>query len=163
MGRRRARTLALLVSVILIALAPADVRAHTEVQQATPGPGGVVVAPVDRVELVFLDPVLPRVEITVRNPDGDEVAGLDAVVHAEDGRSAAVIFDALEEPGDYVVEYEFVALDGDAQADTYRFSIVPADAAGGRSILGPVALALTALVLFGGLTIALRRRSVLES
>lgn len=160
MDRRRARPLALLTVILIVVVAPSTALAHTEVQQATPGPGAVVAAPVDRVELVFLDPVLPRVEITVRDPDGDAVAGLEAVEHGDDGRSAVAGFDELRRTGDYVVEYDFVAVDGDSQSDTYRFSIVPEEAGGGRSIFGPVALALTAMVLVGAVVVSLGRRNV---
>ena len=149
------------VAISVICVAPPAL-GHTEVQRATPGPGEVVTAPVDEIRLQFLDPVLPRVRIAVRTTEGALVPGLGVVEHADDGRSATVDFDPLDAAGAYVVEYEFVALDGDAQSDGYRFTIVPATADGGRSILGPVALGVASLALGGAFVVALRRRSVVN-
>ncbi|MDE0803601.1 MAG: copper resistance protein CopC [Acidimicrobiales bacterium] len=163
MARRRAAGIVAAVVTLMVLLAAPHARAHTEVQRAAPGPGEVVVGPIDDVRLQFLDPVLPRVRISVRTPEGDVVSGLEAVEHSDDGRTATVGFDALTAAGDYVVEYDFVALDGDSQTDGYRFSIVPSEAEGGRSVLGPVALGVVSVVLVGALILAIRRRSVADS
>lgn len=151
------------MAITIVVFAASNARAHTEVQRATPGPGEVVAGSVDQVRLQFLDPVLPRVRITVRTTEGNVVPGLGVVDHTDDGRNAVVRFDPLPVPGDYVVEYDFVALDGDAQTDGYRFSVVPSTAEGGRSILGPVALGVAIVVLVGALVVSIRRRSAVEA
>ncbi len=97
--------------------------AHTEVRRASPSPGEVVVGAVESVELEFLDPVLPTVAISVRTVDGDTVDGVGEVAHSDDGLEASVSFAPLSVAGDYVVDYEFVAVDGDAQIDAYRFTV----------------------------------------
>lgn len=147
---------------LLLVFTASHAGAHTEVQRATPGPGEVVAGSVDQIRLQFLDPVLPSVRIAVRTPEGPLVPGLGVVEHSDDGRTATVDFTAIATPGDYVVEYEYVALDGDPDADEYRFSVVPSNADGGRSVLGPVALGIAGVVLVGALVLALRRRSVVD-
>ena len=159
---RAAGILALPAAVLIVVLAAPTARAHTQVQRATPGPGAVVTGPVGQVELQFLDPVVPSVQIAVQDTDGRVVAGLGEVEHTDDGRVATVGFDALERSGNYVVDYEFVALDGDAQADGYRFSITDDDADRGRSLVGPVIGGVVALVVLGALAVAFRRRRTVD-
>ncbi len=129
--------------------------AHTEVQRATPAPGAVVTSPVDAIELLFLDPVLPTVAIDVATTDGVPVADLGPVEHPDD-RTATVTFAPLSEPGGYVVSYEFVAVDGDAQQDAYRFTYDPD--AGGSSAAGPIIVVAVGGAVIGVLVVALRRR-----
>lgn len=151
--RRRLLILSILiVAVLTVATAPA--RAHTEVQRATPGPGETVDEGVDELELLFLDPVLPDVTIVVSDTDGREVAGLGPVSMGDDRRTARVGFDPLDD-GAYVVDFEFVAEDGDAQVDAYRFTV---SGGGSASALGPVAGGVAATVAVALLAVALRRR-----
>lgn len=153
-------TLAGLV-MALSALAAAPALAHTEVLRASPSPGEEVSAPVDRVELTFLDPVEPDPTITVGTGVGEPIADMGEVELTEDRRTASVGFPALEDTGDYVIEYAFMAADGDTQRETYRFSIVRsvdgADSGGGAgAVVGGVALA---VVLAIGVGTALLRRN----
>ena len=138
-----------------------DAGAHTEVQRAEPAPAAVVSAPVQRVTLTFLDPVLPGVTIDVVAEDAEaSVAGLGAVALGDDGRVATVDFDSLP-PGRYVVSYTFVAEDGDEQVDAYRFTVeAPGDggtSAGGTSAVWLVAAAVSVVVALT-LIVAVRRR-----
>lgn len=146
--------LALTIAVACVAVRPAS--AHTEVQRATPAPGAVVASTVDSIELLFLDPVLPTVAIDVATTEGVPVEGLGAVEHSDDGRTATVTFAALSEPGGYVVSYEFVAVDGDAQQDAYRFTFDPDD--GSSSGAGTIIVVAVGAAVFAVLVVALRRR-----
>ncbi len=143
--------------------------AHTEVRRSSPSPGEVVVGIVDSVELEFLDPVLPTVEISVRFEDEDQVddepvPGSSDVAHTGDGLGASVTFDALTVAGNYIVDYEFVAVDGDAQVDAYRFTLDPSTATddpgtGDPDGVGKFALGAVAVGVVGALAVAIRRRS----
>lgn len=100
--------------------------AHTQIQQATPGPAETVEGQVDEVVLEFLDPVVPTPQITVTGPDGEPVAGLRPVELTEDDVAVAR-FDPLAVPGEYRVDYTFVALDGDEQVSAHTFTFEPGD------------------------------------
>ena len=129
------------MSLVLGAL-PAG--AHTEVQRASPAPAEEVTGVVDHVELTYLDPVQPDVQITVVDDAGDPVAGLGPAGLSADGRTARVEFRPLVAAGGYVVEHTFTARDGDQQRETYRFTYRPAPApppASGGSDDRPVRIA----------------------
>lgn len=100
--------------------------AHTQIQQATPGPAETVEGDVDEVVLEFLDPVVPTPQITVTGPDGEPVAGLRPVELTEEDVAVAR-FDPLTVPGEYRVDYTFVALDGDEQTSAHTFTFAPGD------------------------------------
>ena len=138
--------------------------AHTEVLRASPAPGEEITGTVDRVELTFLDPVQPDVSIVVGRAIGEPVAGIGTVEVPADGRSASVAFPALDDSGDYVVEYRFTALDGDTQRETYRFTLLPVEDDGGSSagagaVIGGLAIV---VVLTLGVLTATRRRARAE-
>ncbi len=152
--RARVWILALTLAVALGVAGPAS--AHTEVQRATPAPGAVVTSTVDEIELLFLDPVLPSVVIDVATTDGAPVDDVGEVEHSEDGRMATVAFPPLSDAGGYVVSYEFVAEDGDAQQDAYRFTYDPDD--GSSSGTGPIIVVAVGLAMVAVLVVALRRR-----
>lgn len=154
MHARRSILVLLLLAVVLAFTRPAS--AHTEVQRATPAPGAVVTSTVDAVELLFLDPVMPSVTIAVATTDGVSVEGLGPVEHSDDGRTATVSFAPLSDPGGYIVSYEFVATDGDAQEDAYRFTYDPSD--GSSSTVGPAVVVAVGVAIAGVLVVALRRR-----
>ncbi len=155
----RVRSLVSVVAVLVaLVVSAGPALGHTEVQRATPAPGAVVTSDVDSIELLFLDPVLPTVRIDVATVDGAPVDDLGSVEHSDDGRTATVSFAPLTDPGDYVVDYEFVAADGDAQADAYRFSFDPDDDDGTDPARLLAVVAVLAAVA-AGLVIALRRRA----
>ena len=72
--------------------------------------------------LVFLDPVQPEVTVVVRDDAGAPVVGLGEPVVRDGGTVAEVGFEPLAEPGGYVVDVHFTALDGDTQRRTHRFT-----------------------------------------
>lgn len=151
-------SLLLAVAAVLTVSSTVPARAHTEVQRAVPAPGEVVADEIDRVELQFLDPVLPTVRIAVATIDGESVASQGDVVHSDDGRVASVSFAALSTPGNYVVEYDFVAIDGDAQSDAYRFTYAPEGDDVGWSGVGLTMVGAVGLGLVGAVAVAVRRR-----
>lgn len=149
------RPISALVGALITAMVVApSAWAHTEVQRSTPSPGAEVEGLVDRVELVFLDPIQPEVNIEVAGPDGEPVAGLEPAHLGEDRRGASARFEPLVDPGTYEVAYDFVALDGAAQRGSYTFRHVggspnpvlddPSDA-GGAGVIGVVAFVVLAV------------------
>lgn len=147
------RLVVLLLLAVLVAVAvPAG--AHTQVQEATPGPGETVTDEVDVVVLDFLDPVLPTPEIEVTGPDGQPVAGLGTPELIADD-VVKVEFDALTDAGQYQVDYAFSSLDGAPQEGAHTFTLEPDRGIDleVRSLLawlvGGVVLALVALALLG--------------
>lgn len=155
---RRLAVIALLCALglgLIGAVGAPPAGAHTEVLRAEPGPGAAVAPGVSEVSLTFLDPVLPGVVIEVADATGTAVPAEGAVTLSEDRRRAALPIRPLVEPGAYVVRYEFVATDGDRQADTYRFVIEEPGEGRGRIVVGA---GLVALVAAGGIVVSLRRR-----
>ncbi|MGK2930265.1 MAG: copper resistance CopC family protein [Acidimicrobiales bacterium] len=156
-----ATVVVILGGVLVGPAASSPAGAHTEVLRASPSPGEEVAGSVGVVEFTFLDPVQPEVTIAISGGLGEPVAGLGPVEVSDDGRIATVSFPELTDSGEYVVEYRFTADDGDTQRETYRFSIVAAqagdEAGGGRlgATLGGMAVA---VVVAAGLVVALRRR-----
>ncbi len=151
------RLLALLGLLVVLASAlPAA--AHTQVRRSTPGPAERVDGPVDEVVLEFLDPVLPTPSIEVTTAEGEPVPGL-AAVQLEGDDLARVGFAPIVEPGDYRVDYSFVAVDGDEQVSAYTFTVE--EDAGGVAVrpllAGVVGAVLLALV--AGALLARRRRT----
>lgn len=123
--RRRRLLLCVAPLVTLVALAvPAT--AHTQVRRATPGPAEVVEAPVREVVLEFLDPVLPTPTIEVTDAGGLPVPG-QGEVRLEGDDVARVAVGPIEEPGEYQVDYAFVALDGATQDGAHRFTVTAAE------------------------------------
>lgn len=169
--RDRPSLITLLVAFGLSMASALPAWAHTEVLRAVPGPGERVSGVVDSVQLTFLGPVLPAVTMTVADGDGDPVAGLGEPRLGEDARSAQVDFDPVG-PGDYVVDYEFSAIDGDTQRETYRFSRIGSVAGGPPAASSPddvsegepegltaIAVAVGVLgILVVAATVAVRRR-----
>lgn len=125
--RRLLVSLALILAVAALAVPAA---AHTQVRRATPGPAEQVEAPLDTVVLEFLDPVLPTPRIEVTAPGGATVPGLGETRLVGDD-VAEVDFAAVEEPGEYQVDYTFVAVDGATQEGAHRFTLV---AGGGSNV-----------------------------
>jgi hypothetical protein len=118
-----------------------------------------VTAPVERVELTFLDPVMADVVIDVVDGSGESVAGSGEALVSDDGTRASVSLRDLTTPGGYVVEYTFSAQDGDTQRETFRFEVVAADADdGSSSVIAAAAAGVAVTAVAGGLVVSLRRR-----
>ena len=130
--RRLLLWLAAVAALVVLALPAA---AHTQIRRATPGPGETVEAPVEEIVLEFLDPVLPTPVIEVTDEAGAPVAGLGEVRLAGDD-VARVAVGPIEAPGDYQVDYTFVALDGAAQEGAHRFTVTSPQGIEVRPILG---------------------------
>ena len=109
----------LIASVMVIRGAPA--MAHTELVQASPGPGATLDAPPAEVVLVFDGAVQPAADpIVVTDVDGTRVPMGDAI-----DREPTVVSVALAPlvAGDYTVAYRVVAGDGHVVEGTYQFTV----------------------------------------
>jgi methionine-rich copper-binding protein CopC len=136
-------------------MAPAAT-AHTQVRDASPGPGEAVSGTVDRVVIEFLDPVLPTPEVDVTGPDGEPVAGLeDAELTADDVVERR--FDPLVEGGRYRVSYDYASLDGFPQSGAHEFSFDP-EGEGTRLELRTALAVVLALLVLGFAVAAVRGR-----
>jgi methionine-rich copper-binding protein CopC len=113
------------VALGLLVLTAGPAAAHTEILRAEPAPGAAVTGVVDEVTLVFLDPIGPELTLLVRDDAGAPVAGLGDPVVRDGDTVAEVGFDPLTEAGGYVVDVRYVALDGDTQRRTHRFTYEP--------------------------------------
>jgi copper resistance protein C len=153
-GRRRAAVLALLVVVAAGVALPAW--AHTQVRDASPAPGETVTGTVDRVEIEFLDPVLPTPKIEVTGPDGEPVDGLGETEQTADD-VAEVTFDPLFEVGRYQVTYEYASLDGFPQEGAHEFTFEEGGAGGTTGVRLAIA-GVVALIVAGFVVAALRAR-----
>jgi len=97
--------------------------AHSEVWERAPSAGQAVGGTVDRVDISFITPIESGV-ILLAGPDGEPLAVSDTVL-AENKRIITVEFDALVEPGAYVVTHTELSNDGDVQTDRFQFIYDP--------------------------------------
>ena len=106
------------LTAVLIATPAA---AHSSLGEASPGPGDLVGGTLDSLELVFLDGV-SEPAVTLRAPDGTDI---DTTVSQPSGLEVRAEFDALQEPGQYIVDWSLVSADGDDTSAAYSFSFDP--------------------------------------
>jgi len=158
----RARRTPLLVAALvagLLAVVVPVASGHTQVRDASPGPGERVTGTVDRVVIEFLDPVLST-QIEVTGPDGEPVPGLGETTELTAEDTAEVTFDPLFELGRYRVSYDYASLDGFPQEGAHEFSFDeggPGGTTGVRlAIAGVVALLVAGFVVAA---LRVRRRS----
>jgi copper resistance protein C len=98
--------------------------AHTELETATPEAGSTVPSPFDGpILLTFSEELAGGSKAELLDPGGDVVA--TATV---DGPAAVMVFEleAPLEPGDHVIEWTGVAVDGHVERDTFAFTVAPA-------------------------------------
>lgn len=146
-----------LLAILVVLAAPAA--AHTQIRRATPGPAESVEAPVEEVVLEFLDPVLPTPSIEVTDASGAMVDGQGAVRLVGDD-VARLEVGPIEEPGEYQVDYAFVAVDGATQDGAHRFTVIstPGSAPEARPLLGWIVGGVVVALL--GAALVGRRRSL---
>lgn len=99
----------------------APVAAHSEVEEFSPAPGQDVGGVVDRVEIRFITPVTDAV-VVVDAPDGSTIAGRTELVDELLVRFEMV---ALDQPGEHVVTWRALSIDGDGQEAAYAFTFDP--------------------------------------
>lgn len=155
MHRRRAAALFAL-AVLAVAGFGLPASAHTQVRDASPGPGETVSGTVDRAVVEFLDPVLPTPRIEVIGPDGEPVAGLGETEQTADD-VAEVSFDPLFELGRYQVSYEYASIDGFPQEGAHEFTFGEGGTGGTAGIRWAIA-GVVALIVAGFVVAALRAR-----
>jgi methionine-rich copper-binding protein CopC len=107
------------LSALLLIAGPAG--AHSSLGEASPGPGDIVGGTVDSLELVFLQGVSDA-SISLRTPDG---VLTETTVSQPSELEVRAEFDALEEPGQYIVDWGLTSADGDSTAASYAFSYDP--------------------------------------
>ena len=115
--------LLLLLACVLVAVGPLarSAAAHTELLQASPGPGQRAGGTVDFIDLVFFEPV-SDVELTLEAPDGSVIEGRTVVA---DGQIIRYEMPALAEPGRYIVRFQMISADGDVTRSGYFFDYEP--------------------------------------
>lgn len=95
--------------------------AHTELLQASPGPGQRAGGDIDFIDLVFLEPVSSASVEVVH--DGEVVPGSMTVT---DGSIIRFVFDeALTSSGRYDVTYQMISYDLDDTEDGFFFTFEP--------------------------------------
>lgn len=109
----------LVVIVAAVVSTPARAAAHTELDVAVPGPGASVGGTVDRIELTYFGPSVSDPNVTVRGPGERTVSG-----EVTDVTDATVTYemDALEEEGQYIVEWKVTAFDGVDAESAFAFT-----------------------------------------
>jgi methionine-rich copper-binding protein CopC len=119
-----ARGLASLIAgALLVAMLPAIVLAHAELETSTPADGAAVESPFDGpIVLDFTEALASGSEADLLGPDGAVVATADV-----DGPGARMTFkfDAPLDPGDYEVRWTGIALDGHVDRGTFGFTVTP--------------------------------------
>ncbi len=97
--------------------------AHSEVRQRAPEAGQVVGGTVTHVDISFWVPVAEGTT-SLTGPDGDPIPVGETTL-SPNGLVTSVEFDALVEPGSYVVEHTELANDGDIQTQQFGFVYQP--------------------------------------
>ncbi len=152
------------VATVLGAATARPAVAHTELLQASPGPGQVAGGEIDFVDLAFLEPV-SDVTVTVSRSGAE----IPATVPVADGRIIHVeLGDPLTEPGRYDVAYELTSADLDRTSGAFFFTYDPAATPARRIGAGPAAptdrnwaLVVTTIAL-GAVVLALAGRLALR-
>jgi methionine-rich copper-binding protein CopC len=120
---RARRAAALLAGALLVAMLPAVVVAHAELETSVPADGATVDSPFDGpIVLDFTEALADGSEADLLGPAGTSVASATV-----DGPGAQMTFelDAALEPGDYEVRWTGVALDGHVDRGTVQFTVAP--------------------------------------
>ncbi|MCH1867868.1 copper resistance protein CopC [Nocardioides sp. CFH 31398] len=119
--------------VLTLAVA-APASAHSDLEDASPGPGDDVATGSTTVHLLFGEGVEDDDEanqVTLEGPDGDAVA-VGAVSVVDDGMGVCVATDALE-PGEHTLDWRVMSVDGHLVQSRYAFEVSdggePADGA----------------------------------
>lgn len=161
-GPRRVRHVvtALLLTAACVVAAATPVGAHTELDEASPGPGQDVGGTVDSIEISFISPVEDAV-ILLEDPHGHRIEGMTELVDAVTARFEMAPLDA---PGEHIVTWRVIAADGEGQESAYAFTYDPAAPPlddGGSDVPGWVTvLILVGIVSVGGAGfLALMRRT----
>ena len=119
--KRLLTVLAIAAAFVAPALGATPASAHTDLLQASPGPGQRVGGDVDFVDLVFLEPVSgATVEVSLDGAilDGSMVVAEGSIIRYE-------LAEPLSSPGRYEVAYRMRSFDGDQTEETFPFTFEP--------------------------------------
>ena len=138
----RTRLIFAVAAAVVTAIATAaPVAAHTELIEASPGPGAVLEAAPSHVMLVFDNAVQPANDaIVVSASDGSRVSGDDLIV---DPSNVLMVSLRPLAAGTYAVSYRVVAEDSHVVEGTYQFSVAPSAPAPTQPEITPVSSAPT--------------------
>lgn len=122
----RAPVVAAWITLLLVAVAPAPVRAHAELVSSSPVANSALVEAPDEIVLAFTEPIDPAtVVVTVLDPEARDLAGVGPPVVDAGATELTVALPTLE-PGTYTVSYQVVsALDGHTTAGIFAFLVDP--------------------------------------
>ena len=143
---------------LLVALAARPAGAHAEVRESEPPAGGVAPAGTEEVSMTFIsmDPSEP-VEVSVLDPDGDEVTEGDVRVEETTRFGTTVVAPVAPlEQGPHLVSWRALSNDGDGiTASTFEFRV---EADSDSSALGTWLLWAVALLVPAAIFLLPRRR-----
>ena len=122
-GIRRVAT-GLALALLTLALVPALVLGHAELETATPEDGSTVTEPVTEVSGIYSEVMRPDSSLVVKNSSGDTVAR-GTVDPEDDTRMFATPATPLAN-GRYRVESTAVAIDGHVEHAIWRFTVAVA-------------------------------------
>ncbi len=122
----------IVVSVGVIVVAPTAGWAHANLLAAAPAPGQVAGGTVDRIQLVFDEPV-DTFEASIAGPDSEP---LTVETERVGPQQLDLRFDPLELEGAYLVRYRFVSVDRDLVESGFGFEY-DRDAPGVLPLSGP--------------------------
>ena len=112
-----------LVALALVALAvptAPSALAHAELRQSSPAAGETVGGEIHGILLQFFDlDVVPPQTVNVFDAAGNEIVGS---VSREDQRLAFAPIDPIATPGEYIVTYAVVGVDGDFSEGSFTFT-----------------------------------------
>lgn len=111
----------LVVAVVGLSISP--LMAHSEVFERAPASGQVLGGTVDHIDISFWAPVASG-EILLAGPD-DRPISVGETTLLSNGRVVTTDFEALVEPGRYVVTHTELADDGDIQTASFAFTFDP--------------------------------------
>lgn len=120
-GKRLCLPVLVVLALVGPSLAAGPAGAHTELLQASPGPGQRAGGEIDFVDLVFLEPVSgATVEVSLDGVvlDGSMVVTDGSIIRFE-------LAEPLSSPGRYEVTYRMISFDGDETVDSYPFTFEP--------------------------------------
>ncbi|MDI3328537.1 MAG: copper resistance protein CopC [Alicyclobacillaceae bacterium] len=132
--------------VLFGVLAPAVAWAHAYLVKAAPAPNSILLAPPERIQLWFSEPVESQfAHIEVLGPDGKRVASGPLTVDPADGTSLVLLLKEKSKNGTCTVHWRVVSADGHPVEGNFVFSVgvVSAEpAAGKETAAGPSPLEL---------------------
>ena len=122
-GRSLATVLVvLLLATVLLAAIATPVTAHAYLSDSDPENGEQLEELPDAVELTFSGDGIVTADVSVTDPDGEDVSG-DAAIDPDDDQVVTVPIEADSGDGMYVVDWEVLADDGHTTTGSFFFVV----------------------------------------